>query len=62
MKTCDAHDDAIVVYDSYDCPVCAEIDENNTAIEELNDKLDTAESRIEELENPPEPEEKLEDY
>ncbi|KKM22252.1 hypothetical protein LCGC14_1627250 [marine sediment metagenome] len=35
MKTCEEHDGAVVVYDEMDCPVCEEIDDLKSEIDDL---------------------------
>lgn len=45
MKTCDGHDNCVVVYDKYNCPIC----ELENLVESLNDEIEQLKSEIVEL-------------
>lgn len=49
MRTCERHDDCVVVYDSRNCPVCAEQDDKRAEIEGLRVELDNLQSHYEQL-------------
>lgn len=54
MRTCEIHDDCIIVHDAvYDtsCPICKKISDDNDTIQEKDEKIQELMDKVEELED-----------
>ena len=52
MRTCEEHDNCIVVYETFNCPVCgikADLDDSAETVEKLTNNISDLEEHIDEL-------------
>ena len=50
LRTCEEHIDCIIVYDGYNCPVCAELDELKGEISGYKEEVEDWQFKVERLE------------